>query len=202
MIDINLVPTSLRKRSSTGGLAFLSLDLPPNALLGAAVGLALLALFHVLLLLGWLLNQEILREHKSAWQKVLPQRNTIDSLSTQMRDLKKKQKDITDIASGKAGGWSYKLNVLSDGVPQGLWFRRITVDSKALSIEGSVISQNQNEVAAVSAFVNSLKADARFMEGFNGVEVDSIQKIKRGPTETADFKLTAKFKAAPEEKKK
>lgn len=197
MIDINLVPSSLRKKSSVGVFVFFPLDLPANALLGAAAGLSLLILTHVLLLLVLVFNAATLAVYKSAWHKVLPDKTAIDSLGTQVRDLKKKEKEITDITSGKAGGWSHKLNVVSDSLPQAMWLRKIVIDAAGMSIEGSVISQKQNEVNTVSTFVNNLKADALFVQDFGSVELDSIQKLRRGPTDTADFKLTAKFKITP-----
>ena len=200
MIEINLIPVPLRKKSSSGGLSLLPLDLPVNMLLAGGAVLALLIMAHALLLVKLGIDAAVLAGHKNAWEKILPQKNTIDSLGQQIRDLKKKEQDIAGLTSGKAVGWSRKLNVVSDNVDKGMWLSRVAVDGNGLAIEGSVISREQNEIGTVSAFVNSLKSDSLFMQDFGDLEINSIQKQKRGATEIADFKLTAKYKAVEEKK--
>lgn len=193
MIEINLVPVALRKKSTTGVFSFLPLDLPPNCLMGTGAFVALLIAVHILLFVKMGIDAGVMAIHKNEWQKLQPDKNTIDSLGTQLKDFKKREKDIADMTSSKTMGWSRKLNIMSDSLPKGMWLRKMVVDKNAMVLEGSVVSQNQGEVAVVSSFANNLKSDALFMKDFIELEVNSIQKEKRGTAEISNFKVTAKL---------
>ncbi len=195
MIDINLVPVSLRKKSSSGALSGVNFGIPQEILLGVGGGIvAFMVLVHVLLFVALAVNGIIFGVHKMEWQRMLPEKNTIDALGTQLKDLKGKMNSITQVTSPKAMGWSRKLNTISDAVPRGLWLRKVVVDSTALVIEGSVVSKTQNEIVIVGNFVSDLKKDEAFMADLAGLEVNSIVRVKRGATDVANFTITAKLK--------
>jgi Tfp pilus assembly protein PilN len=190
MIEINLVPLSERKKSTTA----LHLDIPREVLIGVGgVGLLLLVLVHSLLFVQLGIKGAVLATQNSEWQKILPEKNNIDGLGTQIKDFKKKMSTITDVTSKKAMDWSRKLNTISDAIPKGLWLTRISLESSLL-IEGSVVSKNQNEIMIVGNFVSNLKSDAAFMKNFEGLEVNSIKRTKQGTTEIANFTVTGKLK--------
>jgi Tfp pilus assembly protein PilN len=194
MIDINLVPPALRKKSS-GVLSGLNVNIAPEVLLGVGGGcVALLIAAHILLFAAWGVQAMILAGQKAEWQKVLPDKKNIDALATELRDLKKRLTSITEVTSSKSMDWSRKLNTISDSLTKGLWLRNVVLDKNALTIEGSVISRNQSEVMTVGNFVDSLKKEEAFMRDFAGLEVNSIQRSKKGNTDVANFVITAKFK--------
>ena len=195
MIVINLVPEHLRKRSARGVLSSIDLDIPREVLLGVgAAFVAFLVLAHVLLLTAQSAQGVRLGLVKAQWEKLLPDRNRIDAIGTELRGLRKKVTTITDITSAGTSRWSRKMNVLSDVLPKGVWLKKINLDSGTLSLEGSAFSKTQSEIVTVGNFVASLKKEGAFADDFSSIEVQSIQRDKRGPTEVVDFVITAKLK--------
>lgn len=191
MIVINLVPENLRKRSARG----MGLDIPREVVLGVGVAsIALLAAAHVLLLTAQSAQGVRLGLVKAQWEKLLPDRNRIDAIGTELRDLRKKVTTITGITSAAASPWSRKMNVLSDALPKGVWLKKINLDGGTLTLEGSAFSKTQSEIVTVGNFVDNLKKQWAFADDFSSIEVQSIQRGKRGPTEVADFVITAKLK--------
>jgi hypothetical protein len=194
MIDINLVPLPLRKRSSHGFLKGLSLNLPQDFLLGVGGGFVLLLLAtHLLLGAVMLVNVIRVASVKAQWQGLLPDKNNLDIIATEVKDLRKKMTTISDITAKRSIGWSRNLNVVSDHLSSGIWLKRIALDNKALVMEGFAVSKIKNEVNLVGGFVSNLKKDQQFMRAFTGVEVNAIQRVKRGTTEIAEFTVTAKL---------
>lgn len=191
MIVINLVPENLRKRSARG----MGLDIPREVLLGVGVAfIALLAAAHVLLLTAQSAQGVRLGLVKAQWERLLPDRNRIDAIGTELRDLRKKVTTITGITSAATSPWSRKMNVLSDALPKGVWLKKINLDGGTLTLEGSAFSKTQSEIVTVGNFVDNLKKEGAFADDFSSIEVRSIQRGKRGPTEVADFVIAAKLK--------
>ena len=195
MIDINLIPSSLRKKSVSGVLFVLDLGLSREILLGVIVFCAgLLISTHACLLAARAMNGVILAGHRSQWEKILPQKKDIEALGDKVKDLRKKMDKLTDIVSPRTIAWPRKLNGISDALPKGLWLRIMTLDNAVLTMEGSVIARDQNEIVTVGTFVSNLKKDKFFMRSFAGVEVVSIRHGKKGVMDVADFTLTARLK--------
>ena len=194
MIVINLVPEHLRKRSA-GGVLSSGLGIPREVLLGVAGAfIAFLVVAHVLLLVAQSAQGVRLGLVKARWEKLLPDRDRIDVLGTELMGLRKKVATITSIASARTGPWSRKMNVLSDALPKGVWLKKINLDSGTLTLEGSAFSKTHSEIVTVGNFVANLKKEGAFADDFSSIEVQSIQRGKRGPTEVVDFVITAKLK--------
>ncbi len=195
MIVINLVPEHLRKRSARGVWSSMGLGIPREVLLGVGGAfIALLVFAHVLLLAAQSAQGVRLGLVKVRWERLLPDRNRIDAIGTELRGLRKKVTTITDIASARTGLWSRKMNVLSDALSKGVWLKKINLDSGTLTLEGSAFSKTQSEIVTVGNFVAGLKKEGAFADDFSSIEVQSIQRGKRGPTEVVDFVITAKLK--------
>jgi len=195
MIVINLVPEHLRKRSARDVLSFIGLDIPREVLLGVGGAfIALLVVAHVLLLAAQSAQGVRLGLVKARWEGFLPDRNRIDAIEAELRGLRKKATTITDITSARTGPWSKKMNVLSDALPKGVWLKKINLDSRTLTLEGSAFSKTQSEIVTIGNFVANLKKEGTFADDFSSIEVQSIQRDKRGPTEVVDFVITAKLK--------
>ncbi|MBI4309970.1 MAG: PilN domain-containing protein [Candidatus Omnitrophica bacterium] len=195
MIDINLVPPSMRKKSVTGVLSSLDLGFPQEIFWGIVMFCAgLLVFIHVFLLGAQAVNGMILAGHRAEWQKILPQKNAMDALGNEVKDLRKKMDDLTGVTSPKAMGWPRKLNAVSDTLSKGLWLRTMTLDGAGLTMEGSVLVRDRNEMMTVGNFVANLKKDEFFMRSFTGLEVVSVRRGKKGMTDVADFTVTAKPK--------
>ncbi|MBI3314964.1 MAG: PilN domain-containing protein [Candidatus Omnitrophica bacterium] len=195
MIVINLVPEHLRKRSARGASSLIGLDIPREVLLGVGGAfIAFLVVAHVLLLAAQSVQGMSLGLAKASWGRLLPDRNRIDVLGTELRGLRKKVTTITGIASAGTSPWSRKMNALGDALPKGVWLKKINLDSGTLTLEGSAFSKTQSEIVTIGNFVAGLKKEGAFADDFSSIEVRSIQRGKRGPTEVVDFVITAKLK--------
>lgn len=194
MIDINLIPPVLRKNSGNG-LSALSINIPQEILWGVLGGVVCLALMvHLVLGALWLTAEGHLSLDKLQWQKVVSDKSKLDGIYNQSRELKNKIRALSDITVNKIVAWSPKLNAISDAVPRGLWLRKMLLDKTSMTIEGSAVSKNHDEISNVGNFVSALKKNEVFMKDFASLEVNSIQRSKRNSIEVADFTIMAKLK--------
>ena len=195
MIEINLVSDNLRKKENRGTGFLKSIDLPKEVIFGlGSLFVVLLVFIHLLLLgiYGFKLSKQFV--YKATWQKMLPDKNNIDSIGQEVKDMRNKMATIADITSKKSTLWSQKLNVLSDVMPKGVWIRRIAWDNVALTVEGSAYSKFHDEITTVGNYVSNIKKDDNFTKDFSSIELNSVTRSKKGPTEVVDFKITAKAK--------
>ena len=200
MIFINLIPEHLRKKSAKDALFFLGIDIPREVSLGVGgIFVSFLVLCHAGLFSAQAAEAAHLGMLKIQWEKLLPDRGRIDAIGVEVKDLKKKLTVVMDIISSKTGNWSKRLNVLSDALPKGVWFRKIDWDGASLRVDGEVFSKTGGEIVTIGNFVAYLKKDPAFTDGFNSIEVQSIQRNKRGDTEVADFAVVAKVTVPPKD---
>jgi hypothetical protein len=193
MIDINLIPVALRKDGQADAHS-VAINIPKEILLGvSATVIFLIVLIHLILGVLWLVGMGHLSNDKARWQKLLPDKTTFDSIDKESKDLKKKIAMLSDMTTKKSVLWAPKFNAISDALPKGLWLRRMVLDKVGLSMEGSVVSKNQNEIADVGEFVSALKQNDAFMKNFSSLEVNSIQRSKSNAVEVTDFTVMAKL---------
>lgn len=192
MIDINLLPSNLRKQ---GGLSSVSIDMPSEITLGLG-GSFIIILILINVTLGILCGYQglVVASKKMEWQKLEPVRKSIDELNKESNDIRNKVNSITKATASKHVGWSRRLNVLSDSIVKGMWFKKLTVDSKSLVIEGYAVSKVQSDLTTVNTFVSNLKKDAGFMAEFSAIEVNNVVKEKRGMVDISKFTIIVKMK--------
>ncbi|MDP2928146.1 MAG: hypothetical protein Q8N80_05055 [Candidatus Omnitrophota bacterium] len=89
---------------------------------------------------------------------------------------------------------SQNLNALSLHLPAGVWFNDIVLNSKNITIQGSVISLQKEEINLINKLLDNLKADAEFSKDFSGFELSNMQKRSLGGYDIADFVLVGAFK--------
>jgi hypothetical protein len=194
MIDINLIPLTLRKKGK-GSESALKINIPNEILIGVGVGLALLLLtIHVILGVIWFIGEGRLSHANAEWQKVLPDKKILDDINGQSVDLKKKFKMMSDMTTKNGILWAPKFNAISDALPRGLWIRKMGLDRIALTMEGSVVSKSQNEINNVGLFLSTLKQNEIFIDDFSSLEVNSIQRGRNNSIDVTDFTVTAKLK--------
>ncbi|MBF0570773.1 MAG: PilN domain-containing protein [Candidatus Omnitrophica bacterium] len=194
MIDINLIPAALRKNGK-GNVNSLTINIPHEIFLGVGSALVLLMLTaHLSLGAIWLAGISRLSGYRANWQKVLPDKTELDSMNKESVDLKKKIRMISDMTTKKSVLWAPKFNAISDDLPKGLWIRKMVLDKSALTIEGSVVSKNQNEINNVGLFLSTLKQNDSFMKDFSSLEVNSIQRGNNNAVDVTDFRVMAKLK--------
>ena len=194
MIDINLIPAALRKNDK-GNANSLTINIPHNVLLGVGSGLILLVVtVHLFLGLVWLIGIGRLSACNAEWQKLAADKTVLDAIYKESGDLKNKIKMISDMTTKKSVLWAPKFNAISDALPRGLWIRRMTLDKTSLTMEGSVVSKNRNEINNVGLFLSALKQNNGFIKDFSSLEVNSIQRGKSNSVEVTDFTVMAKVK--------
>jgi hypothetical protein len=195
MIDINLVPEQLRKRRKNELLSGGIFNIPKEVMVGIGGGIiVLLFAVDLLFFLGKVVKFIQYHHVKSQWEAILPDKTNTDVITKELQDVQKEVKSMKDIMDGHDAVWSQKLNVISDGLPKGVWLRKITLNDKQFFIEGTTVSKEQNEMINVGNFVSNLKQDEEFMKSFDSVEVDYIQRRKNETLEVADFTILAKIK--------
>jgi len=194
MININLIPTALRKDGKRN-VNSLTINIPKEMLLDVGAGLILLmGTVHLLLGVVWLGGMGHLSSDRANWQKVLPDKILLGSINKESGTLKEKINMIADMTTRKSVLWSHKFNAISDALPRGLWIRKMTLDKIGLVVEGSGVSKTQNEINEVGLFLSTLKQNNNFMKDFSSLEVNSIQRDKTNAIEVTDFTVMAKVK--------
>lgn len=192
MIDINLVPPEIRKVRK--GKHFLGkINIPLEIIIGCGGGfLLLLGMIHVVVLFINLGKVAHLKTLQYQWEAMSTEKKNVDSVVSQMRIFQGKFKALDDIARKGEFSWAQKLNLLSDNIPRGMWFKKIALSDKTLFIEGSTISRGTNEIVSVSRLITKLKKDDVFMQDFSDLELGSIQRRRIKKVDVADFVITLK----------
>lgn len=193
MIDINLVPSHLRKRRKSR--YFLGkVNIPLEVIIGCGGGLlVLLGMVHVLLLF---VNVRKLAQHKNfqkQWEAMRPEKENVDAVINEMRALHGRYTAIQDIVEKEGVSWAQKLNILSDSLPRGVWLKKIALNGNMMSIEGSAISRETSEIIGVHRLISNLKGNKDFLKAFTDFELGSIQMRRIKNVEIADFVITVKL---------
>ncbi|MCD4781482.1 MAG: PilN domain-containing protein [Candidatus Omnitrophica bacterium] len=194
MIEINLVPSNLRKDRKKSLLSS-GLNIPLEIIIGLGGGFfILLIIAHIGLLF---VNMTKINQHKklqAQWNEMAPKKTNIDNVIKEMRRLKGTEEVLREMTMGNRVLWSEKLNLISDSVPTGVWLRKIALTKKVLFVEGSAISKQNKEMINVHTFTSELQKDAGFLRGFVDIDLGSIQRRKIKLIEVADFVMTTKLK--------
>ncbi|HNW39936.1 MAG TPA: hypothetical protein PL125_05755 [Candidatus Omnitrophota bacterium] len=90
--------------------------------------------------------------------------------------------------------WAEKLNALSLHLPPGVWFNDIVLKSSDLTIRGSVISLEKEEVGLINKLLDNLKILPEFSKDFSNFELSNVQKRSLGGYDIADFILVGVLK--------
>jgi len=194
MIQINLVPVDLRKRRKSQFL-FGKINIPLEVIIGCGGGLLfLLVAVHAVIIF---INVGKLAQHKALQMQregMRAEKENVDSVVSELRTFQSKYNVLKEVTMEGELSWAQKLNFMSDILPRGMWFKKISLDNNMLFIEGSTIAQESNEIVSVSRLISSLKGNAEFMENFTELEFGSIQRRRIKNVEIADFVITMKLK--------
>ncbi len=189
MIEINLLPPERRKKT---------LELPKFPLLPVGMGI-LGILVTVNFTLGLIVgrrNAQIKRLTEE-WELNLPSKQQADAISSTINELRTK-KEVMDSLIGRRFLWSKKLNLLSDLIPRGIWLTRLSLDEKGdlrfLTLEGVAMPLKGREmVTLVTKFMDALKEDKEFFEGFEAIELGPIKRKKVEKIEVMKFTLVCQL---------
>lgn len=195
MIEINLIPINLRKKDSRNFGIFSILNIPKEFIVGCGgVFVLIIVLIHITLIVLWGFKSTEFAITQAQWQQMSVDRKTVEGINKELKDVKATNTLITGTVSKKVILWSQKLNILSDNLPKGVWFKKIVWNETALVVEGRAYSKSHDEMMTVGNFVSNLKKDTNFMKDFSSIELNSISRVKQGLVEVAIFTITVKVK--------
>lgn len=193
MIEINLIPYSLRKKKKSK-LSLTEFNIPLEIVIGLGGGLVvLLALAHITLLAINIRDLARHKEFQKQMEAVSPGKQQVEKVINELRTLQNTQKAVQGILPERKIRWAQKLNILSDSTPRGVWIRRISLEGDVLLIEGSAISTDNEAMINVHQFTSTLKSQREFLEHFNDLELGSIQRRKIKQMDIADFMITVRI---------
>lgn len=189
MITINLLPESYRKQKVSSIQQF---HRSPLALLvgGVVVGLVLV------LAVWWQLNQMQLSKLTSHLQHVGPQKQQLDALKASVQELRN-QDVVFQRVSRERKRWAKILNILSDALPDNVWFTDLALDQQGLVVQGSAIAQGGEEMVRIWRFVQELKGSADFAVMIRDIQIESIKTLQDKDVEIVEFTLTCKLTVSP-----
>ena len=194
MININLLPENLQKKKKGIGQSLVSYGIPQEAVIGLVGGLTALMVIAIILLQIAIFTKWAQRTAlKKQWEALLPQKEVVDKVLTELRMFKNKIESIEKVTTGKRIFWSPKLNAISDSIPRGVWLNKVSLNDQVLLLDGSAVSKIQDEMISVGTFAANLKSQESFMESMDNLDVSSIQKRQIKSVEISDFLITVKL---------
>lgn len=200
MIEINLLPEELRVKFKAKSPE----QVNPKGIAGGASPdqlfiYAILALLGAFILAHLYFAVMIISKNgklvalNQKWVKMEPQKKTFDEFNKEF-SASSENIGITRSLISQRILWAQKLNRLSLDLPAGVWFNEITINSKNITIKGSVISLEKEEVGLINKLLDNLKTDADFAKDFSGFELSNVQKRSIGGYDVADFVFTGVLK--------
>ena len=199
MIAINLLPEELRVKVKARGpeqvIVKSSTGFNPDQLfiyaIPALLGIFVLVHLYFAVLIIFKNNQLVSLNQK--WLKMEPEKKVLDEFNKEFSPASG-DASITQALTNQRTLWAQKLNKLSLNLVAGVWFNDISINSKNITIQGSVISLKKEEVSLINKLLDNLKADAEFSKDFSGFELSNIQKRNIEGYDVADFVFTGALK--------
>ncbi len=200
MIEINLLPEELRVK--TKGRAPEAVQVAnPQVLAQDQIFVYAIGLVLVLFILAhfYFVALSLSRNGKLAslnrrWQGLAQQRKALDEFNGEASPAGGGDSAVVSQLSRQRVLWAQKLNILSLELPSGVWFNDITINARSITIQGSVISLQKEEISLIDKLMDSLKTDPEFSKDCSGFELGKIQKRTVGGYDIADFVLTGNLK--------
>lgn len=187
MLKINLLPESARKASLS---PIEQLHRTPLMWVAAGVLVGIAMLFAV----PSYFREAELRQLQAKSQRLEPKKAEVDRLQQYLQQLRAQETAFRSVKRGH-GTWSRRLNILSDVIPEGIWFTDFVLDqTKGLVIQGSAIGQGGGETVSVGRLVQELKANPDFASAVKDIQIESIKRIPEGELELVQFTLACTLK--------
>lgn len=206
MIEINLVPEQLRKKKKVQPVAK-----KVRAEGGASrKKFAWLIVLGVFVLLSAHIGLQVFitrkfvqhRDQSQKWEEVEPKKAKADETLQDLKKMRERMNSMEQLSGGVKILWAQKLNEISDGLPRGVWLSRIVLDEEGMTIFGSAVSKNKEEMISVHHFASQLKGNKIVLEHFSDVELGLIKSRKVNITQVADFTIIADLKKEVVEEEK
>jgi Tfp pilus assembly protein PilN len=185
MIAINLLPKSQRKAERR-------ISVPQNRLIYLVVGAVLILLHAGLLFLTGLKKVQLISLNVH-WNQMAPQSKQVVALRQEMKVIEAEIGSLKGMATRPASVTEI-LSTLVNAVPKGLWLDRFSLTNDGLVIQGSVISQSQNEMTIIGKFLQELRTNATFATLFEKIELNSVQRRTIKSYDVVDFVVVGGLK--------
>ena len=218
MIRIDLVPDDKKKKRKKQ-FAHVKLNLRAFPLLIGGAGL--IVAVHLVIILFCRINETAYARMSAEWKNMGPDKNAAELIKRENIDMAKDAAAIESLM-GKKILWYRKLNQLSDLLPAGIWYARLSLEKKItfvqepqpqtgqkkgaaktekksietryLCIEGEVSAMYGGELAAIGKFIDSLKNDKDYFADFSNIELDSTELHTLVDTDVMRFRINCYFK--------
>ena len=200
MVQINLLPVTAKKKQKIKA----ELKIKVGPLIFALVGVVL-----VVVICWTILGIRLFGQRKQLTQRqeqLSTLMSSLKNLDQQNQDKRQFQRrlEFLEAELKREVFWAESLNRLSNLVPSGIWFKKIslhTVKEKllkkyvSLRIDGSVVSLRGEEmIDLIGGFMNALKKDELFSEQFSEIKLLSSKRSKSGKFEIMNFSLHCQFR--------
>jgi Tfp pilus assembly protein PilN len=189
MIEINLLPEELKQKGEKLGINISSQLL--CYILSATLGLIV---FIHLYLGGLFLIKTV--EHKSLnkkWAQLDSERQAVDEWKRQHRISSQQTGQMNELLAKRITIWD-KMQVLSQALPNGVWFEQINLKQGGFKLRGSVVSLKKNHMRLLNLFLSRLKENRQFFKDFSRLELGSMSMRTRGGFSIMDFILEGDLK--------
>lgn len=184
MIKINLMPPELiaaRSKKET-------LTVPwREILIAAVVGVVGISV--------WLPSQNMRRSRaverlRGEWKALEPQQKKMAEVEENLQRLQR-QADALQAAKNTQAQWAPRLELLSEAVVPQVWLTQLEyVQGKGLRVQGTaLVGSGGDGGGQVTRFLQQIKEQPGFQDGFSGVELESVEHRHIKEEEVADFVL-------------
>ena len=202
MIEINLLPEVYKTKTEEKHQRI------PVQLILLSINALLLAVFLIITALN--LSRSItLHALNTRLKGLAPEQQKIIAIQNKTANLKITNALFSPWATNRFL-WSKKLNLLSDSIIPGIWFRQLSLEkekltqaqiqsgltqgNKFLKIEASAVSVAHDEMGIIGNFVRNLKLNKEFFQDFKGIELEGVLRRQIETVEIMDFTLICLFK--------
>ena len=130
--------------------------------------------------------------HKK-WTQLRPQLQKAEEWKRQYKITSLQTEEINALLS-KRITVSDKMQVLSQSLPNGVWFNNLNFKQKEFYLDGSVVSLNKKQMSLLNLFLSSLNNDKRFSKDFSRLELGRMRMRTFWGYSIMDFVLEGNLK--------
>lgn len=189
MIQINLLPENLRKKS------LIPWEIP--SFVNRRVVILFVSIFFGIQVLGFALigfqrlelikvsrDVVILKERN---RDIIQRKNENAQMRNQIRQI--------ELLTQPPFYWTSLLDALTHSMAKGIWLRSLslTEDKKSLELDGSILAQGE-ETAAIAKFIKGLKENSQFGPLFGDIQLSTLNQRRIKDLDVYEFTLVCVFK--------
>lgn len=183
LLRVNLLPESARKPALLPTEQFYRTPL-------MLIAVALMVLFPIGLQIPLQLNKRQLSQLNRKITVLEPRQAEVTRVQQLLTKLRAQQTAFQGLNAG-TDSWAQRLNILSNIVPQGMWFTELSLDgTKGMVIQGSALASQGPEMVNVTRLVQDLQSDPAFSSAFKQIQLESIKRVQQGDFDLVQFTIT------------